>query len=284
MPVNPPRKPASSPEEKKTMTDAWSHDPELESKAKDLPPLERSKFLDIPSYLHFWTQEHGGLQGKKVLDFGCGFGTTSAGVALLTRPKLVVGVDINDEHVNCGKFLRGAFGMDCLPGNLVLETIEPGAGLPHDGFDFVYAWSVFEHVDNPIFGQVLRGVVERIKPGGLFFVQISPLYYSAEGSHLWALGYRNWEHLTKQISEIHDELMSNSSLSTQAKTSLWSMFMGLNRITAAELLARFTGAGLTLKRAQRDVSAIEPPPGLSSVYQPDVLSNYQIVALFQKGP
>src|SRR5437879_5494330 len=51
-----------------------------------------SKFVDIPYYLSLWSEDIGGLTNRRVLDFGCGFGETAAGVAVFHEPSSVVGV------------------------------------------------------------------------------------------------------------------------------------------------------------------------------------------------
>ena len=260
----------------------WSQDPDLEERAASLPALEKSKFLSIPSYLHGWSKPYGGLMGKKVLDFGCGFGTSAAGVALLHKSQTVVGVDINEEHRSCAEFLSNNFDIKRLPDNLHFQTIHAGEEIAHSDFDFIYAWSVFEHVGIRIFDQVLNGVVKKLKPGGFFFVQIAPLYFSPEGSHLWAIGYRNWEHLTNQTSEVYDDIMTAPNISQAEKLSLWSMFMRLNRISTDELIKRFTSAGLECKRLQRDNVEIAPSDSLCQSYNLQALLNYQVVAVFQK--
>lgn len=88
----------------------WSVNLELEEKALTLGSEAQMKFHDLPFYLHHWMAEHGGLAGRRILDFGCGSGASAAGIALLGGAELVVGVDINPESRACGGFLREALG------------------------------------------------------------------------------------------------------------------------------------------------------------------------------
>ena len=261
----------------------WSTYPELENKAQSLVPELRAKFSDLPSYLHNWLAPHGGLLGKRVLDFGCGSGFSAAGIALLGGADLVVGVDINPESRNCRTFLQDAFGLDDLPANLRFEEIRPGQTTSFDGFDCVFSWSVFEHVDERIFADVLNAIVEKMRPGGLFYVQIAPLYFSPEGGHLWAIGYNAWEHLLYQTANVEADIQSAAHLSVEQKAALIGMFKTLNRITADDLIERFTAAGLTLLRQQRDTTDMPQPPSLARAYAQDALSTYQIVCLFRKS-
>ncbi len=210
----------------------WSVDPELEQRALTLPPEARSKFHDLPSYLHMWMTPHGGIAGRRVLDFGCGSGISSAGIALLGRADLVVGVDINSEAQACETFLREVLGRDGLPPNLRFEQIRPGETTSMDGFDVVFSWSVFEHVDERILPNVLDALVAKLRRGGYFFVQVSPLYFSPEGAHLWAIGYPAWGHLLSHHANVEADIAAAPNLSTEEKAGLVAMFRTLNRITA----------------------------------------------------
>src|SRR5688572_25303902 len=71
---------------------------ELAACAGNLPVSSfRSKFLNLPYYIGLWAERVGGLAGKRVLDFGCGYGETALGVAVFHLPNEIIGVDINDE-------------------------------------------------------------------------------------------------------------------------------------------------------------------------------------------
>ncbi|MTH99980.1 cyclopropane-fatty-acyl-phospholipid synthase family protein [Roseibium sp. RKSG952] len=248
--------------------------------AEQLPSEDdRAKFSFIPTVIDQWMTEAGGITGKKILDFGCGSGTSAAGAALLFDAE-VHGVDINNEAEACAPFLQKHFGVE-VPDRLTFQEIAPGE-TPNDGpFDLIFSWSVFEHVNNRIYPSILEDLYNRLKPGGHFFVQISPLYFAPEGSHLWAIGYNRWEHLISQTSDVHDDV-NNSDLSDQHKKLLLAMFDTLNRITADDLLTRFKAAGFELIREQRDQVDFEPPEELVRAYQRDALKTFQIVALFQK--
>ena len=260
----------------------WSENPAIEEIARKFEAEPLAKFLTIPMVLKQWTEDFGGIKDKRVLDFGCGFGTTAAGVALLTGAEKVVGVDINSESRNCLQFLEDSLNMKCLPENLLFEEISPGQTTSHDQFDCIYSWSVFEHVDLRILDKIVTDLVGKLKNGGLFFVQISPLYFSPEGSHLWSLGYYRWEHLTYQTSNVEEDVNSQAHLSTEQKLALLSMYHTLNRVTADDLIERLTASGLKLVREQRNQTDLQPPEHLLRAYSATALSTFQIVALFQK--
>lgn len=244
----------------------------------DMTDFERSKFVNVPNILSNWMADRGGMAGKQVLDFGCGTGLTAAGVALGSGAH-VTGVDINPEAAACDPFLT-KHGFE-RPDTLTFAEIRPGQTIEGGPFDLIYSWSVFEHVNNRIYDSVLGDLYDRMRPGGLFFVQISPLFFSPEGSHLWAIGYKDWEHLHAQTSDVHGDIMK-SDLPDTEKQHLIGMYDTLNRVTADDLIARFQRAGFKLVREQRNTVDKEPPSDLLRAYQRDALTTFQIVALFEK--
>lgn len=248
----------------------------------DLPAEEGVRFVTIPGYLHAWTRGLGGLSGRRILDFGCGRGLSAASIALRQNADHVHGVDINENHSACRSFLRQRFGLAGLPDNLSFETISPGGTGSCDRFDICYSWSTFEHVGNRYFPEVLAGLHAAIVPGGLFFVQIGPLYFSPEGGHLWALGWHRWEHLTHQISDIEDMIAYRPELVEAERKALWSMFRTLNRITAEDLIVRIKAAGFTMLREHRTETELTPPEALGRTYAQNALRTKQIVALFRR--
>jgi len=67
--------------------------------------------------------------------------------------------------------------------------------LPDASVHMTVSHSVLEHVGN--LDQSLAEINRITKPGGYFFLTVSPLYYSAYGAHLREDGKRleNWGHL-----------------------------------------------------------------------------------------
>jgi SAM-dependent methyltransferase len=239
-----------------------------------------SKFSGVPNIIADWAKDIGGLQDKRILDFGCGEGTAALGIATAHGPSLVVGVDINREHEQLAE-LANASGIRELPGNLVFEEIAPGQISAQDRFDLVYSWSVFEHIDQTIVGDIVAGLRDKLRDGGHLFVQIAPLYYSPEGAHLWALGYKRWEHLTKQLDHIHREIYD--TLPKTDADGLWSVFATLNKITAPQLIREVTKGGFRLVREYTTMTAIVPDDDLTSCFARDALVTDQVVALFERA-
>ena len=93
----------------------------------------RAKFVHLPGHIRQWTAPFGGLEGKRVLDFGCGSGTTACAIAATCDALFVDGVDINRENEMCAKDVRENLQLDDLPDNLTFRTLQPADDLEFRG-------------------------------------------------------------------------------------------------------------------------------------------------------
>lgn len=243
----------------------------------------RVKYQDLPSYLKDWLGPEFDWSSAEVMDFGCGEGVMALGVAHQLGCRRVVGVDIGDESSLCRQRAREHLRLESLPENLSFHRVKPGSlHQPGDYFDLIYSWSVFEHVDQRLLAATLESLRNALKPGGYLFVQIAPLYYSAEGSHLYEQLREPWAHLHSQLNLYRARLrraVGNGDLFQR----LWSTYQTLNRITAPELEAAITSAGFEIVRRYTTETGHEVPPSLLLIYREDVLKTEQIVLLGRRS-
>ncbi|CAM5496085.1 3-demethylubiquinone-9 3-methyltransferase OS=Afipia felis OX=1035 GN=ubiG_1 PE=4 SV=1 [Afipia felis] len=188
----------------------------------------------------------------------------------------VLGVDINDEHLDCQEILK-KYVPEANIDALSFREIAPGEELNGE-YDVIFSWSTLEHVDLRLFDDVIKNLRSVLRHGGYFFFQVAPLYYSEDGAHLWALGWTNWEHLTFQISHIQEELRT---LDKATEDALWAMYTTLNMMTADQMVSRIKSCGFNIVRVYKEKSDRKPPDPLVDVYYEDVLRTKQVVALFQ---
>ncbi|WP_426050891.1 SAM-dependent methyltransferase [Brevundimonas sp. SL161] len=254
----------------------------LDWKKATSDPLLLRKLSTLPEIIESWIAPYGGFSGREVLDFGCGFGETAAGIALQYDVTRVVGVDVQDKPARCEPLLMEKIGIGGLPDHLTLAQIEKGALLGEQEFDLVISWSVLEHVQRDSLRQTIADLWTALRPGGLAFVQISPLYFSPEGSHLWAIGYGGWEHLLRQTSEVLADIEAAPHLTTEAKDRLVRLYSTLNRVTANELTAHCDAVGFEVVRQQRDRTEKTPSACLTEAYCVEALTTDQIVLLLKK--
>jgi SAM-dependent methyltransferase len=239
----------------------------------------RSRYEMVPGVVARWIKPHRPLAGAEVMDFGCGAGEAALGMALNFGVGRVVGVDIGPDPARCLAVARQHLGLRALPPNLSLYRVAPGfLHDPDDRFDVVYSWSVFEHIDQRLLGHVLDTIRASLKPGGLFFLQIAPLFYSAEGSHLAHKLDEPWIHLTTQHDVLEQRL--REAVPDRAEfDGLWGTYTTLNRISGPELIHRLWEHGFEILEKQLFEDKRTPPRELLGVFQEDVLETYQIVLL-----
>jgi len=238
----------------------------------------RARFVNIPAIVTDWIGEPA-LRAARILDFGCGEGVAALAFALRFPGASVTGIDIMPDPERCPDLAREQLGLRALPSNLRLHRVAPGSMHREDArFDVAYSWSVFEHVDQSLLDRSLGLIRSSLAPDGRFLVQIAPLYYSAEGSHLFHKLPVPWMHLFTQHSILDDQL--RRAVPDEAeRQALMSTYATLNRITAPELMARIEKAGFRILRSYTTSDDRDPPPELTAIYQPNVLRTNQVVVL-----
>jgi SAM-dependent methyltransferase len=126
-----------------------------------------------------YLEEHGASHFGSVLDVGGG----RAGYGLLYREiaDRVVVCDLRD----CSESYVGT-GIE-----FVTCDVTKSLPLPDRSFDLVCSHSAFEHFDGV--PGALDAIDRVLKPRGLAFITIRPLYYSAQGFH--HREFADWQHL-----------------------------------------------------------------------------------------
>jgi ubiquinone/menaquinone biosynthesis C-methylase UbiE len=168
---------------------------------------------------------------KKVLDIGCGVGNMALAASKLGASE-IYGVDINLTDFGETHFKKLAkekkISIDKI--KFIEDRVE---NVKFDGeyFDVITIVDVLEHVDNPEI--LLKEAYRILKPEGYLLINISPLYYSQIGHHLWPYFPREkfpWIHLWKSNK-------NNSILKIVNDIDEWSWdhYIGLNKITLSQL-------------------------------------------------
>ena len=116
------------------------------------------------------TRESGrSLQGRRILDFGCGYGRLMRLLYYHTDPANVVGVDAWEQSLEiCRK--------DGLLGTFVKSDDVP-RDLGVGGVDLAFSYSVFTHLSEEAFLATLAAVRETLAPAGLFVFTIRPVEF-----------------------------------------------------------------------------------------------------------
>jgi 2-polyprenyl-6-hydroxyphenyl methylase / 3-demethylubiquinone-9 3-methyltransferase len=104
----------------------------------------------------------GGLQGKRVVDVGCGGGILSESMAL--QGARVTGIDLAEKPLKVAKLHRLESGVEV---DYRLVAVEDLAAAEPESFDVVTCMEMLEHVPDPV--SVMTACARLVKPDGWVF-------------------------------------------------------------------------------------------------------------------
>ena len=124
------------------------------------PNSEFKPLHDInPLRLDYIEQQAGGLQGRKVVDIGCGGGLLSEGMA--ARGAEVTGIDLAEQSLDVARLHLHESGLEVDYRHISAEDF--AAQNPTD-FDVVTCLEMLEHVPDP--QSIVQAAATLLKPGG----------------------------------------------------------------------------------------------------------------------
>lgn len=239
------------------------------------------------------------VRRARLLNFGCGDGITDLALALRHGATAIHGVDIRREYAKLPRIAREQLGLARLPAALTFETIAPGAPLAgrHAGMDGIVSWSTFEHVARGQLLPILRDLHACLRPGGVFFLQIEPLFHSPWGSHLRRYDDVPWHHLLAGEEALWQTIEAFEGEPTPDEVDfgfadfgpegykrwVFSEYQALNRLTADELVALAAQAGFTVRRQERRQVDLPIPDVLLRQYPEELLRNNEILLLLGRN-
>jgi len=115
-----------------------------------------------PLRLEWISRLAGGLQGKKVVDVGCGGGILSESMA--QQGASVTGIDLAEKPLKVAKLHQLESGVQV---DYRLIAAEDLAATEPDSFDVVTCMEMLEHVPDPV--SVMTACARMVKPGGWVF-------------------------------------------------------------------------------------------------------------------
>jgi 2-polyprenyl-6-hydroxyphenyl methylase / 3-demethylubiquinone-9 3-methyltransferase len=104
----------------------------------------------------------GGLQGKRVVDVGCGGGILSEGMA--RQGAQVTGIDLAEKPLKVARLHQLESGVQV---DYRLIAAEDLAAAEPEGFDIVTCMEMLEHVPDPV--SIMTACARMVKPGGWVF-------------------------------------------------------------------------------------------------------------------
>lgn len=216
-----------------------------------LPDWWHDHFVVAPTQIvEFFSGDGISLEGKVILDVGCGDGVLSLGLLQQARASRVIGIDVVSVDWDELTAIAARNGVCSLPPRDRLEfLVSTPTRIPLEdaSVDVVVSWSVFEHVENLV--ELLAEIRRVIKPGGLIFTQIWPMFWSEHGSHLWPWLNDSFIQYRTSREGIYDDV-DGAITDEVLRDSVKDLFDSCNRITVDELQRSMLTAGLNLEKVE----------------------------------
>ena len=131
------------------------------------PDSEFKPLHDINPLRLDYIDERAHLNGKQVLDVGCGGGILAESMA--ARGAMVVGIDMGEAPLSVARLHLLESGLEV---DYRCTTVEELAEIEPAGFDVVTCMEMLEHVPDP--ASVVQACTRLVKPGGqVFFATIN---------------------------------------------------------------------------------------------------------------
>lgn len=254
----------------------------------------RAHFHYAADVVRQWLGEPLDLTQAKVLNFGCGDGITDLALVLRHGATSIHGVDIRQEYAKLPRIAKEQLGLRRVPAALSFETIVPSAPLAGRTLvDGMFSWSTFEHVQRDQLLPILSDLHACLRPGGKFFLQIEPLYYSPYGSHLRRYNEQPWHHLLETEDALWRGIEAHQGPIAAEETDfgfadfgvegykkfVFNEYLALNRLTADELVEITQQAGFQLLREERRQVDTPIPEALQGRYPEAQLRTNEIFLL-----
>jgi 2-polyprenyl-3-methyl-5-hydroxy-6-metoxy-1,4-benzoquinol methylase len=173
---------------------------------------------------------------RRLLDFGCGSGSSSAVLARLLPNTEIVGVELNPNLLKLASAKMAHHGVR----NVRFEASPSGTRLPENlgSFDFIVFSAVYEHLLPRERNDLMPLVWSKLQPGGVLFINQTPHRYFPIDTHSSGLPLVNY--LPDRLA--HWAVVRFSRRGEINKSPVWEEHLrgGLRGATEAEILAKLS--------------------------------------------
>gem|GEM_PF-723614 len=186
-------------------------------------------------------RQHFRLDGKRILDFGCGMGGMSLWYATTWQCE-VIGIDIDAHHLAIAQKLQDKYGVR----NVRFELRNLLEDPPEGPFDFIAMNDVVEHIPIEHLPQIFRAFSQLLTPEGQLFISYPP-WQSPYASHVvHAVGIPWCQYLPEPLL-LWLIRRHNKPLVGQLESDLLSAYRGLNQLTHPKLMSILAQTDLQLR-------------------------------------
>jgi 2-polyprenyl-3-methyl-5-hydroxy-6-metoxy-1,4-benzoquinol methylase len=141
--------------------------------------VAKRKFFVEPHLLDF--ADFPSMQGKKVLEIGCGLGTTAVLFARAGAEK-VTAVDVSERSLEIAKQQAAVNGVSDRMAFFLANAEELSKSIPEEKYDLIFSFGVIHHTPHP--ERVLNELRGYLKPDGRLKIMV---YYRYSWKSLWIL-------------------------------------------------------------------------------------------------
>lgn len=127
------------------------------------------------------------IAGKRVLDFGCGYGQQTVAMAK-AGAKYVAGLDINQKFLQRGRDLAAQHDLDGR-----VEFTDKLDECQLGSFDVVISQNSMEHFIQPV--EILKIMKSALHPAGKLLITFGPPWFAPYGSHMQFMTRVPWINL-----------------------------------------------------------------------------------------
>lgn len=182
-------------------------------------------------------KKHFDLNGKDVLDFGCGMGSMSLWMAKELGCK-VDGYDLDDNHIFIAKELYKQYPLENVQfsiRNIIEDPIEKQ-------YDFIVLNDVIEHIKEEWIAHILDTLIKKnLKKGGAMFFSYPP-WEGPYASHMQRIIHIPWLQYLPQKWVL--KKISEKNQKTVGRFDLVNEYLELNHMTHQKLIAFLKPFGL----------------------------------------
>jgi 2-polyprenyl-3-methyl-5-hydroxy-6-metoxy-1,4-benzoquinol methylase len=203
---------------------------------------EISRDQDPQSIQHFFESDFlpyvdpADFEGKRILDFGCGSGSSTMVLARMFPRSAIVGVELSPEYLEIARQRQRFYRYD----NVAFRQSPAGTTVPDDlgQFDFIVMSAVFEHLLPAERRTVMPQLWAHLKTGGCLLLNQTPHRFFPFESHTTGLPLINY--LPDRLAHFAARRFSGRDLGAESWESL--LRKGIRGATEREILASFGDA------------------------------------------